>query len=176
MRFGGDAWVRQTDATGGRLSGIGNSVIVLKRRFPVDDASAFGLEAGATLPTARRALGSDKSDVSLNGIYSVDSGDYHTDLNLAATRVGAVQAGEGRTQTMFAGSLSKPLNDRWGVVAELSGTRRRGTEHTSQFLFAANHNVTRQLTPDAGVARGLRSGPSAWSAFSGMTLLVGRVL
>ena len=163
LRFGGEAWVRQRDAAGQRLDGGGDASVVLKRRFAVDDASAFGIELGATLPTA------------LTGIYSADLGEYHTDLNLGLTRVGLAETGVGRMQTLWAASLSRALNDQWGLVGELSGTRRSGTDSTSQFLFAASYSVSRALSLDAGLARSLRSGAPDWSVFSGFTLLAARL-
>ena len=171
LRLGGDAWVRQSDETGQRISGGGDSSVVLKRRFGIDDASAFGLELGATLPTGRRGISSGKSDYSLNGIYSADIGAYHTDINLTSTRIGAVDPGTSRAQALWAASLSKSLSDRWGVVGEFSGTRQRGVDGTSQFLVAASYNVSKSLTLDAGFARSLRSGVPDRSFFTGLTLL-----
>lgn len=171
VRLGGEAWVRQTDDTGRRISGAGDTSIVLKRRFAVDDASAFGLEAGATLPTGRRGISSGKSDYSLNAIYSADLGTFHTDLNLVTTRIGAVDPGTSRMQTLWAASLSKALSERWGVVGEFSGTHQRGVDGTSQFLLAASYNVSKTLTLDAGFAHSLRSGVPDRSFFTGLTLL-----
>lgn len=171
LRVGGDAWVRQTDEIGQRVSGVGDGSVVLKRRFVIDDASAFGLEAGATLPTGRSGIGSRKTDYSLVGIYSADIGEYHTDLNLASTRIGAVDADTGRTQMLWAASVSKSLNERWGVVGEISGTRQRGVDATTQVLFAASYNVSKVLTLDAGYARSLRSGVPDRSVFMGFTVL-----
>jgi hypothetical protein len=175
VRIGGDAWVRQTDDSGQRLSGGGDTNIVLKRRFAVDDASAFGLEAGATLPTARSGLGSGKSDYSVNAIYSADLGDYHTDINLLSTRIGRIDPGTGRMQLLWAASLSKSLNDHWGVVGEFSGTHQRGVDGTAQFLAAASYNVSKSLVLDAGLARSIRSGVPDWSVFTGFTMLITRL-
>jgi len=175
IRLGGDGWVRQRDESGRVVSGGGDTVVVLKRRFGIDATSAFGIEGGASIPTARATLGSGKSDYSVNGIYSADFGRYHTDLNLVATRVGMVEPGISRTQLLWAGSLSTALNDRWGLVGELSGTRQRGTDHTAQALAALSYNVSSSLTLDAGLSRSLRSGAPTWSAFAGLTVLVGRI-
>lgn len=175
VRIGGDAWVRQTDDAGQRLSGGGDSSIVLKRRFEIDAASAFGLEAGATLPTGRGGIGTGKSDYSFNGIYSADLGEYHTDLNLVSTRVGRVDPGVSRGQILWAASLSKSLNDRWGVVGELSGTHQRGVAGSAQLLGAASYNVSKSLVLDAGLARSMRSGVPDWSIFTGFTMLAGRL-
>ncbi|MEP6738851.1 MAG: transporter [Caldimonas sp.] len=176
VRIGADAWVRQKDDAA-RESGFGDTSIVLKRRFAIDDASAFGLEAGATAPTGRRGLGagSGKADYGINAIYSADIGTWHTDINFATTRLGQVDPGAGRAQLLVAASLSKALDDRWGVVGEFSGTHQRGAENTSQFLVAASYNVTKRLVLDAGAARSLRSGAPSWSAFSGFTWLASQL-
>jgi hypothetical protein len=171
VRLGGEAWVRQTDEAGQRISGAGDSSIVVKRRFAIDDASAFGLEAGATLPTGRRGISSDKSDYSLNAIYSADIGAYHTDLNLVSTRIGAVHPGVSRMQMLWAASLSKSLSERWGVVGEFSGTHQRRVDGTSPFLDAASYNVSKVITLDAGFARSMRSGARDRSFFTGLTVL-----
>ena len=171
VRLGGDAGVRQTDETGQRISGVGDSSVVLKRHFSVNEASAFGLEAGATLPTGRRGIGSVRSDYSLVGIYSADIGAFHTDLNLASTRIGSVDVGTSHLQTLWAASLSGSLTKRWGVVGEISGTRQRGVDGTGQFLFAASYNVSKTLTLDAGFARSLRARAPDRSVFMGFTVL-----
>ena len=89
--------------------------------------------------------------------------------------MGVVDAGVSRAQVLWASSLSKALNDRWGVVGELSGTRQRGADSGSQFLLAASYNVSKSITLDAGASRSLRSGAPDWSLFSGITMLVGRL-
>jgi len=173
VRVGGEAWVRQRDEAG-RSSGVGDTSVVLKRRFAIDDKQAFGLEGGVTFATARQGLGngSGKTDVGLNAIYSADFGDaWHTDLNLATTRLGQADAGASRSQWLWAASLSRALDERWGVVGEFAGTNQRGAGGTSQFLVAASCNVSKRLTLDAGAARSLRSGPATWSAFTGFTWL-----
>lgn len=175
IRIGGDAWVRQRDETGQGVSGGGDTGVVLKRRFAVDDISAFGVEAGATVPTARSGLGSGKSDYALNGIYSADLERYHADLNLVLTRFGQTDAGVSRNQLLWAASLSRAITDRWGIVGELSGTRQHGTDTTAQLLAAASYNASRSLTLDAGVSTSIRSGGPDWSLFGGLTVLLGRL-
>ena len=175
LRVGADAWVRQRDPGGQRTSGVGDTAFVLKRRFAVDDASAFGLEAAVVTPTARRGLGNGQAAYGVNGIYSADIGRWHTDINVLATRFGAADAGTSRLQWLGAAALSTALDDHWGVVGELSGTNQRGIDATRQFLVAASYNVSKRLVLDAGAARSLRSGTPVWSAFTGFTWLAGRV-
>ncbi|MEP7139634.1 MAG: transporter [Caldimonas sp.] len=169
VRLGADAWVRQRDGVGTRLSGAGDTSLVVKRRFAVDDANAFGLEAAALVPTASRGLGEGRAGYGVNAIYSGDFGRWHTDLNVVATRLGHADAGTSRLQWLGAASLSTSLDERWGVGAEVSGTNQRGVDATRQLLVATSYNVSKRLVLDAGLARSLRAGAPQWSAFTGFT-------
>lgn len=173
VRINGEAWVRQVDDSGRRVSGFGDSSVIVKRRFEVDEKSAFGLEGGVIAATGRKGISGGKPSQTLNTIYSADLGNWHTDLNLAATRLGSFDPGTGRIQGLWAAALSKALDERWGLVGELSGTAQRGVTPTRQFLAAASYNVSKRATLDAGVARSLRN--SEWSAFAGITFLAGRL-
>ena len=177
IRIGSDAWVRLRDEAGEHATGSGDTSIVVKRRFAVDDDSAFGLEGGTTLPTSRHGLGigSGKPDWALNAIYSADFGAWHTDVNAAATRFGATETRTSRTQLLAAASLSRSLDEHWGVVGELAGTGQHGADSTRQLLVAASYNVSKRLVLDAGAARTLRSGAPSWSAFTGFTWLATRI-
>jgi hypothetical protein len=175
LRFGGEALVRQTDDSGQHLSGLGDSSLVAKRRFAVNDSSAFGLELGATLATGRAGISSGHTDWSLNGIYSADLGAFHTDLNLMATRSGAAEPGVNRMQGLWAASLSRSLNDQWGVVGEFSGTHQGGMAGTSQALVATSYNVSKAMTLDFGLSHSLRSGVPDRAVFGGITWLGPRV-
>jgi hypothetical protein len=177
IRVASDAWVRLRDESGEHATGSGDTAIVVKRRFAVDDDSAFGLEGGVTLPTSRHGLGigNGKPDWVLNAIYSADFGAWHTDLNAAATRFGDTQTGTSRAQLLAAASLSRSLDEHWGVAGELSGTGQHGADSTRQLLVAASYNVSKRLVIDAGAARTLRSGAPSWSAFTGFTWLATRI-
>jgi hypothetical protein len=177
VRVGGEAWVRAENAQGETATGFGDTSLVVKRRWVVSDVSAVGLELGGTFASARAGLGSGSggTDVSINSIYSADAGALHTDVNLMFTRLSQIQADQGRVQTLWAAALSGNVNSRWGWVGELSGTRQRGAKPTAQGLCALSYSPARRVTWDGGVAKGLTSGSSSWSAFLGGTLLVGRV-
>ena len=176
IRVGNEAWVRQRSDAGER-SGFGDTSIVVKRRFGIDDDQALGLEASVTMPTGKSGIGfgSGKADYAVNAIYSGDFGPWHTDLNLLAARLGQADPGASRTLWLFAASLSRQLDDRWGVVGEFAGTRQSGAEDSRQLLLAASYNLSKRMTLDAGAARSIRSGDSAWSAFAGFTWLAGRL-
>ena len=176
VRIGGELGVRQVGADGARETGFGDTAVVLKRRLAIDDDSAFGVEIGANAPTAKRGLGtgSGKPDYSVTGIYSKDAGPWHTDLNLIATRLGAVDSGQSRGQTTAAASLSRGLDDRWTLVGEFSGTRQHGVPSTAQFLGAVSYGLSKRVVVDLGGARGLNHASPKWAAFAGATVLLGK--
>jgi hypothetical protein len=167
----GNAWLHERDEGGQSLSGFGDTSLLLKCRFAVNDASAFGIEAGVTFPTAGSGLGDAKADATVTGIYSADIGTFHTDLNLEWTHVGAVDAGISHNQILWAAALSRSFTERWGAVGEFSGTQQHGLASTSQFLLAASYNVSKTLVLDAGFAHSLRHGSSDRSIFAGLTVL-----
>ena len=176
VRVSTDAWARLSEADGTRTSGGGDTAVVVKRRFAVDDASAFGLEGTVSFPTAKSSLGSGGTDVSLTGIYSVDlPAGLHADVNLEATRLQRVDAGTGHVQWLWAASLAKTIDERWGVTIEPSGTRRQGADGTAQLLGAVTFNASRRVVLDAGLARSLRHGERERSAFAGITWLATRL-
>lgn len=175
VRIGGEGWVRDLGTDGTRLSGFGDTAFIVKRRFALNDKAAFGLEGGVNFPTAKEGLGSEKANYLLTGIYSADLGEYHTDLNLSATRFGKSVPDEGRIQTGWAASLSRPLANTWGVAGEFSGTYQKGIPSTAQFLAAVSYNYSKRVVFDAGVAAGLNRASADWSLFAGVTLLINKV-
>ncbi len=175
VRLGGDIWVRDVGASGRNINGVGDTGIVLKRRFAVNERSAFGLELGVMAPTAPAGLhsGSGGTDYGVNAIYSSDFGSaFHTDLNYSIIRLGAAVFGESRDLTVWAAALSYAIDPRWGVVGELSGTKLGGADSTKQVLFAATYSPSKRISWDAGFARGVTFATPTWSLFAGCTFLV----
>lgn len=168
--LGGEALVSARDATGGRTNGFGDTTMTLKRAFLLDDTTGLGLELTAKAPTAKNSIGSGKSDYTLNGIFSKDLGDVHMDLNLNATRLGAIDPGTGRTQTGWASSFSMPIAEKWVATTELSGTRQSGAPHTALALAALTYSPTPRMAIDFGVAKGLNDASQDWSFFSGIVV------
>jgi hypothetical protein len=175
VRIGGEANIRSRAADGSTVSGLGDTSVIGKYRIAVNDASAYGIEVGFKSPTARNDLGSGKSDALFNFIYSADDGPYHLDVNLAPSRLGAVDDGQSRWQTGWAAALSRSLDDKWGVVGELSGTRQKGAASTSQFLAALSYAPSKRTVFDAGFAKGLTSSSTDLSLFFGVTFLAAQL-
>lgn len=167
---GGDAYVSARDADGMRARGLGDTTVTLKRAFIVDDATAFGLELGAKLPTAKDSIGSGKADYTVNTIFSKDIGKVHMDTNASVTRLGAIEPGTGRNQAGLSASFSTPVAERWGATAELSGTHRSGAANTAQLLLAAAYSPSKHITFDVGAARGLTAASPDWSLFGGLVV------
>ena len=177
LLIGGEARVWQRDADG-RAQGLGDTTLVLKRVWSVDEASAVGMELGAKLPTANDVngtLGSGKTDYALNTIYSRDFGAVHMDANLNALRLGAVDAGNSRLQWGASTSFSIALSEHWGVTGELSGTRRSGTGSGVQVLTALSYSPSKLLTFDIGVARAARPRPATTSVFAGVVMPIAKL-
>lgn len=168
--IGGEAAVSARDGLGGRERGFGDTSVVLKRAFLVNDTTAFGLEFGVKMPTAKDSIGSGKSDVTLNGIFSRDFNTVHMDSNLNVTRLGLEETGLSRTQTGLSTSFSMPVADHWNITTEFSGTHRSGTPNTAQMLAAFSYSPTKRLTMDFGVAKGLNDASQDWSLFAGLVV------
>lgn len=175
VRIEGDGLLR--NAAGGVVTqGGGDTSIVLKRFIALNERSAFGLEAGLSLPTARTGLGSEGTDVLANGIFSSDlSADWHVDLNLAAKRFGSSTPGVGRLESTWAASVSRGFGSRWSLGAELADTRRSGNHSTSEWLISASYATSPSIVWDLGASRGMGSSSGGWTAFAGATFVVGRL-
>ncbi len=169
MLLGGSAYVRQRGA-GGDASGFGDTTLTLKRAFIVSDTTAWGLELTTKMPTAKRAIGSGKSDWTINAIYSHDAGDLHMDVNLNETRLGAAEPGASRMQTGLSASFSTPVTERWSANWELSGTANPGNQSTAQLLLAGVYMPNKRLAFDLGFTRGLTSATPHWSLFAGFVV------
>ena len=170
--LGGEAYVWQRSDTDGRVNGVGDTNLTLKLHHALTDSLALGLEAGVKLPTARDLIGSGKSDKIINGIVSAELGEFTVDINVGANRLGAVDPGASRTAYTWAGAVSHPLTDAWGITGEFSGVSQRGATSTSQFLAAVSYNVSKKVVLDAGMAWGLTRASIDRSIFGGVTILL----
>lgn len=173
--LGGTALDRNVAGGGHSESGIGDTVLEWKQRFPVRDGTAFGLEAGVQVPTAADAFSVGKPAYLLNGIYSVDLVAAHLDVNLGGTRFTTRTAGASRWQSAWALALSHTFNASVGGAFEISGTAQRGASHTQRALAAVNYNLTRRMVLDTGVAVGLDHAKHDCSVFAGGTFLLGKL-
>lgn len=177
IMLGGDAYVSQTDLAGVRPRGFGDTMLLVKQRWAMNESgnSAFGVEYGLKTPTAKTPLGSGKTDYIVNGIYSTDMNLHTVDLNLNLIQLGAVQANESRQQWGWATTWSHPVGQDWVAAAEFSGTARQGTQPINQFLMAASYASSERVTWDAGVAHGISGNSQNWSVFAGVAFLADKL-
>jgi len=175
LLLGGNAYVSAQTPGAPAQSGLGDTFLEWKQRFPVTDKAAFGIEAGVVAPTAGRNLGIGKPQWLINGIFSDDLGALHLDLNLGEAHGGDQPAQVSPWQTAWAAAISAALPGEWGAAFELSGTHQRGTPAQSQALFALSYNVSHRLSLDAGTAYGLAHAARGRSLFAGATVLLGRL-
>lgn len=173
--LGGDAFLAQVAADKARISGGGDTLLLLKHRFALDSDSAFGCEYGFKAPTAAQGLGSGKSDYVLNGIFSKDIRGHALDINMNVTRLGDALVNESAYLYGWSGTVFRPVDEKWGVMAELSGTTRSGTLPQSQWLLAASYEWSSRLVLDAGVSSGIDSRSHRFALFAGMSMLLGKV-
>jgi hypothetical protein len=178
VRIGGELLVHDPSADSRQVTGLGDTSVILKRRFALNVRSAFGLEVGTTAPTAPSGLhsGSGKIDSGVTLIYSTNLGTtLHADLNVGFTRLGLARVGESRHQTLWALALSDAIGPRWGLVGELSGNRQVGTDDRSQVLFAASYSPNKRITWDFGSTRGKTAARPRWTVFAGSTFFLSRL-
>lgn len=168
--LGGEAYVWLRGQNGEHEHGSGDTSVILKRAFIIDDVTAYGLELGAKLPTAHSIIGSGKTDWMLNTIYSRDFGTLHMDTNLNITQLGTHEPGTSRMQSGASASFSVPVNTQWSATWELSGSRRNGTDATSQFLAALSYSPSKKMTVDVGFAKGLNKASQDWTLFTGFVV------
>jgi hypothetical protein len=173
--LGGDAHVWSRDEQGQREQGVGDTSLILKRFFSVNDSTGLGLELGVKTATAKEALGIGKEEYTVNGIYSQDIGRLHADVNLNATRVGRPEPGTARVQKGLSAALSNQFANDWTGVVELSGEHRRGVAGTAQFLAAVAYSPEKRYSIDFGLAKGLNKASPDWSVFSGFVVPLGKL-
>jgi hypothetical protein len=173
---GSELGISRTDMNNEMFNGNGDTTFLVKHRIPTaTEGTAWGIEAGYKSPTAPDTIGSGKSDYIVNGIFSTTISENVVDVNLSATRLGVVADGEGEIQYGWAASLAHNLNDQWGVFGELSGIARNATASQSQLMAGATYNRSKRVVLDAGAAWGLTKASQDWTAFAGVTVLMGKL-
>jgi hypothetical protein len=169
--------VRRTDFNGNVFTGVGDVSALIKHHIATDNEdTAWGVAAGVKLPSAKASIGSGKTDLIVNGIFSKDfAANNHLDANLGLTRLGAYGPGEGRFQYGWAAALTHSLSEQWSVFAEPSGTNRSSVASTAQLMVGAGYSYTKRAVFDFALARGLTSATPDWQLQAGVTVLLGRL-
>lgn len=175
MLLGSEMAVRRTDISDQVFKGNGDTLIVVKHRIPAGtEDSAFGLELGYKYPTANDSVGSGHADQLLNGIFSTEISGHDLDLNIGLARVGGVADGIDATLFSWAAAVGHSLNEKLGILAELSGVEQQGNPSSSQFMAGFTYNLSKRVVLDAGASAGLTSASQDWSLFAGVTTLLAK--
>jgi len=172
---GGNAYVSAAAPGEPSHRGVGDVSVEWKQRFAVDDATAFGVEAGFIAPTAHDDLGVGKAAWLVNGIVSRDFGKLHLDVNIGAVHYAQHDTDVSAWQQTYAAAISWPFGSDWGGALEVSGAHQAGSPTQSQALAALNYNLSPRVVLDAGYARGLAHEAHDRSVFAGATVLLGRL-
>lgn len=177
LLLGGDGYVFQVAPDGSGLSGHGDTTLLFKLRKLLDETAgnALGLEYGFKAPTASTGLGSGKYDWMLNAIYSDYFSGHAFDVNLNVTKLGETFTTESAYQTGWAASVFRPVDEKLGVMAELSGSMRRGTTPLNQWLLAVSYEWSSRLVIDAGISAGISRASHRYAIFSGVAILLGKI-
>ncbi len=171
LLVGGEAWInsRSTDET---ISGFGNTSVLLKHYYPINETLAVGFETGVILPSARQSLGQGRTDYLGNFIVSQDISDLRIDVNAGVTRRGFKEDNLDRFRYNWAIAVSQMVTERWGVAGEFSGVLAKQQKPTSQFLASLNYLMTPQLMLDFGGTIGMTAITDDYGVFAGFTLLI----
>ncbi len=178
IRLGGEAWVRDTQSSDGPGYAIGDTALIIKRRFAMGARgtwgalrnAAVGVEGGVIEPTGRDGVG--KTAYAINSIFSADLGMWHSDSNVFVTRLTSDDPSLGHWQWGWASSLSRAMSERISVGGELSGTRQSGAADTAQWLVAGSYLLSSGSVVDVGVARSLGHSGITTQVFCGITIML----
>lgn len=174
VTFGISPWLRASTPEGS-VSGNGDGSITLKLAQPVTEAFMVGGELTASVPVASSDLGSKRSDFTLNLIVSNDFAGFHTDINVNATRLGDAQdPGVSAHATGWSAGISHPLDEKFGLGLEVSGTHQRGIGTSNQWLAFVSYSLSRKLVLDVFAARERAAGVHTSKAGLGFTYLFAR--
>src|SRR5437773_6472201 len=146
--IGTDAYDWQRAYDGSTAHSGGDTTLTLKYKVPINENLALGAELGVALPTARPPIGTGGTDLEINTIARFDYPGVHVDINVAGSRLGAVDSGQGPWQGGWVVAASHPLDEQFGVTGEVSGLVQRGTAAQTQGLVALNYNVSPALVLD----------------------------
>lgn len=175
LLIGGESYVSSRDEFAHKEKGIGDTSIVLKRAFILDETTAAGFEFGTKLATAKETIGSGKTDLIINAILSKDIEKLHFDGNLNVTRLGLHEEGISTNVLGWAASFSLPIAEGWQAIAESSGSHQNGQPSNTQILTALAYSPNKNLTIDFGVAKGLNKSSHGYSLFAGMVIPVAKL-
>ena len=182
LRLGTDGILTKTDGINA-ASGLGNTQFGAKLRLWADPGGVpiLSILPSVNLPTADpdKGLGSGDPDYTITFLTGRDLGERgRIDINYG---VGAIGAGGGRShfaQHLLSASSSFAVSTRWNPYAEVFWFSRQDASDNAVAALDAGavYTLNPKLALDGGVQFGVTRNTSAFSAFGGVSVVVGDVL
>jgi hypothetical protein len=182
VRIGTDGWLVQSDGTT-TVSGGGNLQIGAKLRLWPGEG---GIPVLAILPTvdvptasADKGLGSGIADYLVAFLTGTDLGRHsHVDMNYGIGAMGDNTTGGHFTQQLVSVSFSSAVSDNWNPYLEAFWISRQepGGGQVIALDTGAVYELGTRYALDGGVQVGLTHAAPVFSAFGGVSVIVGDIL
>lgn len=181
-RVGGDGWLVSSDQQG-RESGLGNVQLGVKLRLWADPGGipVLSILPMINLPTAseQKGLGSGQADLTIAILTGTDVKTRgHVDFNYAFGMIGAGTGLDRFAQHLLSASASAEVPGPVTPYLEAFWLSRQEPQGTP--VVAIDGGAIYVLNPrwaiDGGVQAGLSSAAPAFSAFGGLSVVVGNIL
>ena len=181
LRIGGNGLLRLAEGGVPPATGYADTTFGVQWSYLKNGPGGFDQAVQLTWkdPTASAAhdLGSGEPDTTLMVVFSRDFGAFHVDLNALETWLGEPRTAGGGTarQTSATISVSRTLDDRWSLTAELySIGPSPAADRVVSNLWCAGYRVSSRLVLDGGIDVGLSHGAQKISMFAGLTIGLAR--
>jgi len=181
-RVGTDGWLIQSDGTS-TVSGVGNLQIGAKLRLWPGEG---GIPVLAILPTvdvptasSDKGLGSGIADYLLAFLTGTDFGRHsHVDFNYGIGAIGDTTSGGHFTQQLGSVSFSSAVSDNWNPYFEAFwlSQQNSGGGPVVALDAGAVYELGTRYALDGGVQVGLTHAAPAFSAFGGVSVIVGNII
>ncbi|HEV7374446.1 MAG TPA: transporter [Pyrinomonadaceae bacterium] len=165
----------QTDETGTRLTGIGDTQIgfqvVAFKDTEKHPALAFAYYAKLPTASAEKGLGTGRVDHKIITLLSKKFGETDMDFNAAYLIVGREHGSGWVTGGQAALAFERNFENNFGVQGELSGQTKDDVQPIGLYaLGALTYKVNRRLVLDSGMRFGLTHDAPRVGVFAGMTI------
>jgi Putative MetA-pathway of phenol degradation len=182
VRFGGDGFVSATDPDGS-ASGIGNVQLGAKIRLWADPGGipVLSILPSINLPAASssKGLGSGQSDYTLALLTGTDFLTRgHVDVNYGVGKIGTGPGFHRFSQHLLSTSASAEIPGPVTPYAEYFWLSRQDPKggHVSAVDTGAIYVITPRFAIDGGVQWGLSPAAPSFSAFGGLSVVIGNIL
>jgi hypothetical protein len=181
-RVGTDGFLVQNDGTMS-VSGVGNLQLGAKLRLWPGEGGmpVLAILPAVNVPTASadKGLGSGVADYFLAFLTGTDLGRHsHVDLNYGIGAIGNDTTGGHFTQHLVSVSFSSAVSDNWNPYFETFWLSRQAPAGSAVVALdtGAIYELGTRYALDGGVQVGLTRDAPVFSAFGGVSVVVGNIL